>query len=228
MENLKLSGLKNVLKKFDEHQWKGSFTNGNWRIANGGYDLWFELYYCNQPVVRCEGGVLSSSFDLPLIEKAKLYHKILETFVHLSLARDAYFSTDVIEEAIEFGWNEEEAKRGWSYFEDADLPGILVIERLDDMDVFEGDLEAGQFAKACGEKLFSLQGCEYPLNAYFFKDTPENREAVLQYAKENGLKVNLEEKKKPSLDSMLSQTKEDLAQGNTELKVAQQGKEMDL
>lgn len=44
------------------HGWKGSFSNGNWKIVKGGYDLWFELYYRDHPVVQCIDGKLSSYF----------------------------------------------------------------------------------------------------------------------------------------------------------------------
>lgn len=208
MENLKFAGLKDLLKTFDEHSWKGSFSRGDWKIANGGYDLWFELYYGNQVVAQCVAGKLSCNFEIPLIEKAKLYHKILEVFDHLTLAQDAFVPASEFEEALENGWSEEEASRGWGYFEDKNLPGIIVIERLDDMDIFEDDLEAGQFAKECGEPLFALSHCSYPLNAYYYKDTKENRDAVSQYAKRNGLKISFEQEQKVPLESIISGVKE--------------------
>ena len=39
---MKFSGLIDVLKTFDEHGWKGSFTRESWTIGNGGYDCWFD------------------------------------------------------------------------------------------------------------------------------------------------------------------------------------------
>ena len=79
---MKLTGLKTVLKKFDK-TWKGAYTFGSWKIANGGYDCWFELYYKNQPVVQCIAGEVScitSLFNEP--DKEKLLNKILEVFDH--------------------------------------------------------------------------------------------------------------------------------------------------
>lgn len=83
MENMKLSGLKNVLQAFDEHGWEGSFTRDYWRIANGANDLWFELYYKNQPVVQCISGELSSNFGLDNSEKEMVLSKILEVYEDL-------------------------------------------------------------------------------------------------------------------------------------------------
>ena len=50
--DLKFTGLKDVLKKFDENGWKGSFSRGAWQLGNGAYDCWFELYYQGQPVAK--------------------------------------------------------------------------------------------------------------------------------------------------------------------------------
>lgn len=80
MKKIKLDGLKDVLQTFNDHGWEGSFSRGNWRIANGGYDLWFELYYKNQPVVQCVSGELSSNFGLDASEKEMVFGKILEVY----------------------------------------------------------------------------------------------------------------------------------------------------
>lgn len=53
------SSLRYVLKKFMEMDWKGVSRSGSWHIANGGYDLWFELYYNNTPVADCVDGAVS-------------------------------------------------------------------------------------------------------------------------------------------------------------------------
>lgn len=83
---MRLNGLKNVLKKFDEHGWKGSFDSGNWTIANGGYDLWFTVYYKGEPVADCIAGKLSSGYDnLDISEKTKLLKKIQSVYEHLKI-----------------------------------------------------------------------------------------------------------------------------------------------
>lgn len=53
------TGLMNVLEEFDSHSWKGDFLSGDWEIANGGYDLWFEISYLDEVLVRCVDGELS-------------------------------------------------------------------------------------------------------------------------------------------------------------------------
>ncbi len=46
-----LKGLKNILNKFDKD---GMYVCGtHWKIVNGGYDLYWQLYYDNIPVVSC-------------------------------------------------------------------------------------------------------------------------------------------------------------------------------
>ena len=49
-------GLKSVLEKFDNN---GKYAEGtHWSIANGGYDLWWELYYDGLPILQCVAGEL--------------------------------------------------------------------------------------------------------------------------------------------------------------------------
>ena len=50
-ENISLRGLRQLLVKFDED---GKLAEGkHWKIANGGYDLWWVLYYDDIAVVEC-------------------------------------------------------------------------------------------------------------------------------------------------------------------------------
>ena len=35
-----------------------SYKDGDWGIAKGGYDLWFEVYYKGIPKIRCIAGEL--------------------------------------------------------------------------------------------------------------------------------------------------------------------------
>lgn len=59
--DISLRGLKAILKKFDEN---GRYAEGtHWSIANGGYDLWWELYYDNIPIVQCIDGELEISIS---------------------------------------------------------------------------------------------------------------------------------------------------------------------
>lgn len=82
--DLKFTGLKGVLKNFDENGWKGSFSHGDWQIGNGAYDCWFELYYQGEPVARCVAGELSCDFvGLEDEQKLKLANKVLEVYENL-------------------------------------------------------------------------------------------------------------------------------------------------
>ena len=81
--DLKFAGLKDVLKRFDENGWKGTFTHGDWQIANGAYDCWFELYYKGEPVARCVAGELSCDFDLSDEQKLMLAQKIVGVYDNL-------------------------------------------------------------------------------------------------------------------------------------------------
>lgn len=59
--DISLRGLKAILKRFDEN---GRYAEGtHWSIANGGYDLWWELYYDNMAIARCVAGTLEITVD---------------------------------------------------------------------------------------------------------------------------------------------------------------------
>ena len=50
-ETFELKGLRECLRSFDNN---GRYARrGRWHIANGGYDLQWELYYDNTPIVDC-------------------------------------------------------------------------------------------------------------------------------------------------------------------------------
>ena len=81
---MEFKGLKELLKVFDEHGWKGSFSRSNWQIGNGGYDCWFELCYQGMPVAQCIAGELKCiSSEISDIEKDTLIKKILGVYEHL-------------------------------------------------------------------------------------------------------------------------------------------------
>lgn len=99
------TGLKDVLRTFDEHGWKGSFTRGLWEIGNGGYDCWFELYYKGLPVAQCIAGELESNCAwVSDVEKEKLLGKILEVYDHLKVRN---FKDDFLENLTQESANEE-------------------------------------------------------------------------------------------------------------------------
>ena len=58
VDNIKLSGLKTVLDKFEDN---GKYAKqGKWSIGRGGYDLWWQLYYDGTAVVDCVDGELEN------------------------------------------------------------------------------------------------------------------------------------------------------------------------
>lgn len=79
------SGLKSALKMFKENSWRGSTTFGFWRIAQGGYSMWFQVYYKDELVLDCIEGELESNYGLTETEKAKLIE-----IVQSNLLSEAY------------------------------------------------------------------------------------------------------------------------------------------
>ena len=60
MEKISFNGLKPALKKFDEN---GKYSEaGLWSISNGGYDLWWEIYYNGYTILQCIDGKLRGGF----------------------------------------------------------------------------------------------------------------------------------------------------------------------
>jgi len=55
------AGLKKALDRFNSN---GKYARqGSWEIANGGYDLDFEVYYKRVPVIKCIDGKLELEMD---------------------------------------------------------------------------------------------------------------------------------------------------------------------
>lgn len=57
--SLDRTAFRSMLHRFDSAGWKGRNRSGDWEIANGGYDLWFEVYYRGIPVIQCIAGQVS-------------------------------------------------------------------------------------------------------------------------------------------------------------------------
>lgn len=56
---MRISDFGNLRKALDTFDRNGRYSSrGHWSIARGGYDLWFEIYYDNYPVVDCVAGEL--------------------------------------------------------------------------------------------------------------------------------------------------------------------------
>lgn len=71
--------LRLLLQIFDEYGWKGSYSVGNWSIANGSYDLWFEIYYNRIAKIQCIAGGLRVVDEKEINSKAVL-NCILEVY----------------------------------------------------------------------------------------------------------------------------------------------------
>lgn len=69
--------------------------------------------------------------------------------------------------------------RGYGIFT-SDKPKLEHIERIDELGVYDGDLEAGEQAEKDGIKLIPLElnPKKYPYQYYRFIDTEENRKAL--------------------------------------------------
>lgn len=107
---------------------------------------------------------------------------------------------------LEWGWKFDEVCRGYIESGDQDLPdGVLIIMRIDDMQVFDDDHEAAIQAEKDGIKFISKEEMSFELDEdgeidersyYDYIDTPKNRkllqEAGLLRDKGNGHQIGEE------------------------------------
>lgn len=91
-------------------------------------------------------------------------------------------SEEMVQEAMDLGWSEEDAKRGYGVFSSPDVGnGATHIERIDEMDVFESDDDAAIQAEKDGFKI--IRDINFPMHAYAnYLDTPENRELLKEFS----------------------------------------------
>lgn len=54
--------LRRLLKAYKNGNNK-SYKRGDWGISEGGYDLWFEIYYKDIPKIQCVDGELELGND---------------------------------------------------------------------------------------------------------------------------------------------------------------------
>lgn len=76
--------LRSLVRRYMDGN-KNSYTSGDWSIAKGGYDCWFEIYLDNPYFIGCVGGKLSGvshplhySFDYSYKEADKYLEKCLK------------------------------------------------------------------------------------------------------------------------------------------------------
>lgn len=60
MVSVSIRGFRSALRKFVSAD-ASSVSTKHWKVAKGGYDLWFEIYFDNVPVARCVSGELENS-----------------------------------------------------------------------------------------------------------------------------------------------------------------------
>lgn len=91
-------------------------------------------------------------------------------------------TAEMIKEAIEDGWREEDARRGYGIFTSDYGNGATHIERIDMMMAFDSDSEAAEKAENDGIKI--IHDIELPEEhkAYYI-DTPNNRKLLASIIK---------------------------------------------
>lgn len=113
----------------------------------------------------------------------KVEQKLQEYFKETA---DEYFEGD-IEEAKQYIIDNhgEMGLRGYAIFT-SDYTNAEHIERIDEMEIYDGDIDAAHQAKKDGIKLipWNEQPHRYPYNCMRFIDTPENREVLKKETKE--------------------------------------------
>lgn len=50
--------FKGMFRRFANGS-KKSYSSGDWSVAVGGYDCWFEVYYKRTPIINCINGELN-------------------------------------------------------------------------------------------------------------------------------------------------------------------------
>ena len=101
------------------------------------------------------------------------------------LANDYDISLSNVNEFIESEYGKE-ALRGYGLFTTPDTDNLLVVEKIDEMDIYKSDIEAGDQMKKDFENGISdytiIDPSEYPnvypLNCYRIVDTKENRKEL--------------------------------------------------
>lgn len=82
---VKFNGLKTVLNK---HDISGDYEKClDWSIANGGYDLQWEIYYQGYTVLQCINGELQGGFrpipEFDLETEQKLIEKVKGIYIDM-------------------------------------------------------------------------------------------------------------------------------------------------
>lgn len=66
---MKISRLGDLRQAYLTYSNNGRYgKRGLWAVASGGYDLWFEVYYDNIPILDCVDGEIDNRFDLDIAD----------------------------------------------------------------------------------------------------------------------------------------------------------------
>lgn len=91
-----------------------------------------------------------------------------------------------IRAGLENGWEPEEVVKGYTIGENGECTkGELSVMKIDDMQLFDSDIEAAEQAQKDGVKLISSKelrfGRDNDMRHYRYIDTPENRKLLAEY-----------------------------------------------
>ena len=78
--------LKKLLNRYKDGN-GNHYTDGDWSIGKGGYDLWFEIYYQNIPKFQCVDGVIQVG-NSDNIDVKKCLKTITEVFPELKIEQN--------------------------------------------------------------------------------------------------------------------------------------------
>ena len=90
-KKMEINGLRQCLRSFDNN---GEYaTNRHWKIAGGGYDLTWQLYYDNIPVVDCVGDDLELDREGDYTNEKDMIKIILQEYDWCRYRKEVYVVT---------------------------------------------------------------------------------------------------------------------------------------
>lgn len=91
--------------------------------------------------------------------------------------------------AMEEGYSRSEASKGYVFAEYFGIPNTEHVERIDVMSVFDGDVEAGEYAKSRGENVVRIESLPYPFCDVYFRNNLKTRSAIKEYIRNNFISI---------------------------------------
>lgn len=172
--------LRELLRAYDEDG--RSASSAHWMIGRGGYDLDFELYRDREAVIQCIAGKLEN-VSLSEDEFHRIGSIIKEEYPDVQLPNmtndDLYKFVEIINPNNELGWTLAQSDG------EGIVPGTLIIEKVDEMNVFEDDYEASLAAAQKGVPFIMGAGIE----DFLYVNTAENKKLVFEAQKEDVVPV---------------------------------------